>query len=195
MTQPNVSEKQLSVRSILGSVRRRKWFLVIPLLLLPAAAAYYAIRQPDRFRAKALIASNPAPSPNFLSDRRAAEPTLDVQDQLRSIRDTVLSPAILEQVIRELKLHDLTTQAKREAALEDVKSRVLVQVDSPQAFYIGFEGPSARQVMLVANRLAELFIERKSAMLGQREAKVDNFLDEEVKALREQLRAEEQSLA
>jgi capsular exopolysaccharide synthesis family protein len=67
-------------------------------------------------------------------------------------------------------------------------------VDSPDAFYVGFEGDQPQQVMLVANRLAALFVERTTDIRGQRVAQVDSVLDGEVERLRAQLKQQEEGL-
>src|SRR5260370_9468308 len=96
--------KQFSIFAVLRGMRRRKLFLVLPVLLATPAAYFYAQRLPERFRTRALVAAE-APLPGVLQGRPA--PVLNVQDQLRDIRETVLSQPSLEAVIREFKLYDL----------------------------------------------------------------------------------------
>jgi capsular exopolysaccharide synthesis family protein len=91
---------------------------------------------------------------------------------------------VLETAIREFKLYDVAGSRGMEQAMVSMKSRILVQVDSPDAFYVGFEGDQPRQVMQVANRLAALFVERTSDLHGERAAHVDSLLDAEVNRLR-----------
>src|SRR5712692_4785851 len=95
--------KQFSIFAVLRALRRRKLFLVLPVLLATPAAYYYAQRLPERFRTRALVAAE-SPRPGVTSGRLA--PAVNVQEQLRDIRETVLSQPVLEAVIREFKLYD-----------------------------------------------------------------------------------------
>src|SRR5260370_36805855 len=129
--------KQFSIFAVLGALRRRKLFLVLPVLLATPAADSYAQRLPDRCRTRPLVDSE-SPLPGVLPGRPA--PVVNVQEQLRDIRETVLSQPVLEAVIREFKLYDLDKDEDSAPEVADMKSRIQIQVEGPDAFYIGFEG-------------------------------------------------------
>jgi len=190
----NEAAQGLSVFTVLKAIRRRKLYLLMPVLLLTAGAGIYALHLPERFRAQALIAAEPVIPAHYLTDRVDAATTVNVQEQLRTVRETLFSPMVLETVIREFKLYDLVQKRAPGQALEEMKSRIPVQVEGPDTFSVGFEGGNRHQVMQVANRLAELFIERTAALRGQRAAQEDSFLDAEVERLRNQLSEQEESL-
>lgn len=186
--------KRHSAFTVLKTLKRRKLYLLVPMVLVTAAVAVYTERLPERFRARALVASETTVPQPYLSGRVDIVATLSVEEHLRAIRETLLSPPVLETVIREFKLYDLTGQPERDRAIESMKSRIQIQVDSPDAFYVGFEGDQPQQVMQVANRLAALFVERTSDLHGQRVAQVDSLLDTEVDRLRTLLREQEEGL-
>jgi polysaccharide chain length determinant protein (PEP-CTERM system associated) len=165
--------KRLSAFTILRTLKRRKLYWLVPMVLITAAVAVYTGRLPTRFRARALV-----------SGTADAAATANVQENLRAIRETLLSPPVLETVIREFKLYDVAGSRGVERAIDSMKSRIQVQVESPDSFYVGFEGDQPQQVMQVANRLAALFVERTSDLHGQRVAHVDSLLDTEVNRLR-----------
>jgi len=154
------------------------------MVLITAAVAVYTGRLPTRFRARALVAAAAAVPEPYLSGTADAAATANVQENLRAIRETLLSPPVLETVIREFKLYDVAGSRGVERAIDSMKSRIQVQVESPDSFYVGFEGDQPQQVMQVANRLAALFVERTSDLHGQRVAHVDSLLDTEVNRLR-----------
>lgn len=190
----NASGKQLSVFAVWRVIKRRKFHLLIPLFLLTAAAGFYALRQQERFRARTLVGAETA-TPGFsLTGRPDAAATANVQEQLRVIRETLFSEPVLETVIREFNLYDLDRDDGLKQAMEQMKSRIQIQVEAPDAFYVGFEGTNRQEVMHVANRLAELFIERTSDLKGQHVEQVDHFLDAEVDRLRRQLAGQEEGL-
>jgi len=190
----NKDGKRHSAFTVLKTLKRRKFYLLVPMVLVTAGVALYTARLPERFRARALVASEAAIPEPYLSGRVDAVATVNVQEQLRSIRETLLSPAVLEAVIREFKLYDPAGSRERQRAIDDMKSRIQIQVESPDSFYVGFEGDQPQQVTQVANRLAASFVERTSDLHGQRVAQVDSLLDSEVDRLRTQLREQEEGL-
>jgi polysaccharide chain length determinant protein (PEP-CTERM system associated) len=182
-----------SAFAALRALKRRKLYALIPALLVTGAACVYALRMPERFRAQTLIVAEPLAQGNYLTDKPADATTANIQDQLRTIRETLFSHPVLETVNAEFHLSSPGTGTP-EQALEALKSKIQIQVEAPDAFQISFEGKQPLQVMQVTNRLAELFIERASDLRGERVEQADSFLDAEVNRLQEQLREQEDSL-
>ncbi len=187
-------QKKLSVFSLMSALRRRKLYFVVPVLALTAAAFFYAQRVPKHYKARVLVAIEPVVPAAFLSDRQYLPPSVSVQDHLRQIKETLFSDSVLESVITEFHLYDLD-RGNPSQAMDDLKSRIQIQVDSQDSFFVIFEAPERQQAMQVANRLAALLVERNSEQLGQRVQQVDTFLDAEVERLRKQVDAEEHGLA
>src|SRR5438067_9740676 len=125
--QGNPEGKRQSAFTIIRALRRRKFYLLAPIVLLTSAVAVYTKNLPERFRARVLIASEAsAPSP-YLSGRNEAGPAVNVQEHLRSIRETLLSPPVLETVIREFDLYDVGDREQLDRAIEATKSRIQIQ--------------------------------------------------------------------
>ena len=192
--EPDKGGKRHSALTILKTLKRRKFCLLAPMVLVTAAVAVYTARLPERFRAKALVASETAAPEPYLGGRVDAVATVDVQEHLRAVRAILFSPPLLETVVREFNLYDVRGTGATERATNALKARIQIQVDSPDSFYVGFEGDRAEQVTQVANRLAALFVERTSDLHGERVAQVDSLLDEEVNRLRTQLADQEEGL-
>jgi polysaccharide biosynthesis transport protein len=191
---PTVEPKGYSPMALLRALKRRKLFFLIPVLVLAPAITLFTLHMPKRYKARALVGSAPAISglPSFA--RPDALVTLNAQDQLRAIKDTLLTTAVLERVIREFHLYDIPPDRAPEAIIEAMRKRIEIQLEGPEAFYVGFEGSSPGEVMKVANRLAGLFLERKADMRGKRVEQEDTFLDAEVARLETQVREQEGSL-
>jgi len=162
------------------------------LVLLPAIS-FYALRMTPHFRARALVGAETVGS-GRLPFTRPDTAVLTAQDQLRAVRETLLGTPMLERVIREFKLYDFRPDRANAVAIEAMRARIQIQIEGPEAFYVGFEGSTPEQAMQVANRLAGLFIERKSDLRGQRVEQEDTFLDAEVARLREQLQEQDEKL-
>jgi succinoglycan biosynthesis transport protein ExoP len=184
----------VSPAALFRALRRRKLYVLLPVLVLTPAIVFYALRLPPTFRARALVGTAPAISarPDFAKPDTLV--TLTAEDQLRAIRETLLSTSVIESVIREFRLYDLPTGRASVAVIEAMKTRIEIQVEGPEAFYVGFEGSRPDQAMNVANRLAGLFLDRKSDLRGRRVSAENTFLDSEVGPLQTQLKGEEDKL-
>jgi polysaccharide chain length determinant protein (PEP-CTERM system associated) len=185
--------KGLSAFTVLRALNRRKWYLLAPVLLFTAAAIVYTLKQPPRFRARTLIVALPVIQANAWNGNSGAAATAAIQDQLRSIRETLLSDPVLKTVIAEYHLASPGNRTPAQAE-ESLKSNIEIQVEAADAFYVSFESQRPLQAMQVANRLAELFVARTSDLRGERVEEADSFLDSEVQRLQTQLRNQEEAL-
>jgi polysaccharide biosynthesis transport protein len=186
--------RKFSAAAALAVLRRRALYLLIPAVILGAAAWTYARRMPQNFRARVQIGAEPVVPVHYLSDRPTIAPVINVQDQMRAIRDVLLSPALLRQVIDEVGPAG-RTQSDLRQAVDDMKSKIRIQVDTADSFTVSLEGSRAAQTTESVNRLAEMFVDRTRSMLGERTQQVDSFLDAEVAQLKRQLDQQEQGVA
>jgi polysaccharide chain length determinant protein (PEP-CTERM system associated) len=190
----NEAGKGLSAFTALRALKRRKLYLLIPVLLATAVAGIFALWLPERFRARTLIAAEPVISGNYLNGGSGAATTANVQDQLRTIRETLYSDPVLKTVIAEFHLSSAGDR-RPEKAMEALKARIQIQVEGSDAFYVSYEGDRPLQVMKVTNRLADLFIDRTTGLRGERVEQTGSFLDAEVERLQGQLREQEEGLS
>src|ERR1051326_4757197 len=92
---PNTAGNALSIFSLLEAFRRRKLLIVIPAILLSAAAAFYAYKQPNVYRAQALIAAVNPGAPEYM--RAVAQEPLNLQEHLWTIREVLFSRDVLNE--------------------------------------------------------------------------------------------------
>ena len=182
----------LSAFSVLRALKRRKFYVLVPTLLLTAGAAYVVTKLPEHYRARTLVGTQAPPFADYLNDKPPVPATATVQEQLRTVRESLFSPSVLGTVAAEFPR--ATLKAGESKPIDALKSKIQIEVEGPDAFYIGFEGDDPQQAARVANRLAELFIERTSDVHGQKVEQADTFLDEEVERARNQLVAQDEGL-
>ena len=185
--------KGLSAFTALRALKRRKLCLLVPALVLTAGAIAYALWLPERFRARTLIAAEPMSSGSYLSGAPSATSTVNVADQLRTIKETLFSDAVLKTISAEFHMSGAADPGQ-EKALDTLRARIQIQVEGTDAFYVSFEGDRPRQVTQIANRLADLFIDRTTGLRGEHVEQTDSFLNAEVDRLQGQLRQQEESL-
>ncbi len=188
----NSPTKPISPRTILRALKRRAWLLLLPTLLILPATAYYVSKMPKRFFSRALVGAPPSVmGTNFGPPQDLS--AVAAQEQLRAVKETILARPVLEQTIQDYHVEDLTGQ-QAEDKLDAMKARVQIQVDGPEAFYVGFKGSDPEQAKEVSNHLALIFVQRASTMRDQRVGEQDKVLDDEVESLSRQVAGQEWGL-
>ncbi|HEY7333399.1 MAG TPA: AAA family ATPase [Bryobacteraceae bacterium] len=212
------ASKEFGGFAILRTMKRRALYFLIPVFILAPAAYYYAGSLPQRYRAKALVGSeSQLPGLPAVGDR--VDPsTVNAQEQLRAVREVLLTPDVLDSVARQFKVgpnpapgigawipwpalrewvvsrQDPPAADKPPSPGDELKSEIQIQVDGPSTFYIGYEGADPNLVAQVTNRLAVLFVQRTSKLQVELVDKQDDVLDAEVQKTKNQLDSTEDAL-
>ncbi len=175
----------LSMFALLDALRRRKLFVAVPAILFTSGFATYAYRQPDKFRATALLAAEQTAPPEYL--KHVAPQPLDMQEHLWTVREVLFSPPVLESAARELKQNRHVQGSLPAAALEGVKSGINIKVDGEHTFQVSYDAGDRFEAMNVANKLAELFVRQASAKHEQKTEEAASVIDNELDALKKRL--------
>jgi polysaccharide chain length determinant protein (PEP-CTERM system associated) len=192
--------REVFVFAILEAAKRRKFYVLIPTLLLSAVALVFANRLPDLYRSEALVRAEPMATAHDFVDASGtshANHVLNVDEQLRNVREIVTSEPILSRINREFALYPAAGARLTEQSLQDMRSRVIIRLSGGDevrhsqprfvSVQIGFEGQDPSQVTKVANRLVELFIAEASSDRARRVEEVEGFIEAEIQPLRKTL--------
>lgn len=197
MTEP----KPLGLHDYLEIALRRKWYLIIPLIIgiLGSFGVYKFL--PKVYRATTLILVQPQSVPeNYV------RPTIteSVVSRLNTISQEILSRTRLERVIEEFNLYpDLRKKAPKEEVIEKMRRAIEVKVQEPRrsgrdtstnSFTISFEGENPQIVMQVTNKLASLFIEENLKVRETQAERTSEFISRELASLEEQLKKKEEDI-
>jgi protein tyrosine kinase modulator len=184
----------------LRMVWHRKWFVVVPTVLIATGTYFWSASLPNRYSSATTIAVVPQRVPTSF-----VKPTVskNVGQRLNSIQQEILSRSRLERLIEEFKLYpeerktlimeDIVESMRR----RDIKVRMARRNrgDSPDSFTVAFEYTQPRVAMQVAERLGSMFVQ---ANLQEREVLADStsqFLDSQLEDSRRRLAEHEQKLA
>src|SRR5947208_16962651 len=97
----NTAANSLSIFSLLESLRRRKFFVIIPAIVLTAGFALFAKYQPDVYQASALIAAEQTTPPEYL--RHVAPPPLNIEEHLWTVREVIFSDPVLQGAAKQTR--------------------------------------------------------------------------------------------
>ncbi len=189
----NATHKQISIASLLEILRRRKIFVLVPALLGTVLAFLFATRQSVRYKGDALLGIDSGPA-YVQNDNDAANPA-KVQDYLLTIREALYSRTVLDPLAREFNLYPSAAADKlSDSDLEDLKTRIKIQVEGEDSFHVTFEAPTAAQSMDVTNRAAGLFVARLSGLRKQQVTDTAQTISAELETLRRKLSGLEQTI-
>ena len=136
---------------------RRKWWAIVPAIIVSAAVFVWVRTLPNSYRSDTLILVVPQRVPETYVRSTV---TTRIEDRLQSITQQILSRTRLERIIQDFNLYQ---SERRTAIMEDVvekmRSNINVQVVKGDAFRVSFTTDDARTSMRVTERLASLFIE------------------------------------
>lgn len=168
------------LKNYLDVAYRRKWWIVVP-VVLSAVACYFVLDYlPKTYRASTTILVTPQRMPE---DFVRSTVTTRVEDRMSSMSVQILSRSFLEQVAREV---GLVPEGAAEPAVEQACSRLKGRVELAAGrtlsyFEVAVEDEIPARAAQVANRLASLFIEQNSQMRSEQasgtRSTVEGWLD------------------
>jgi len=186
------------IHDYLGIGLRRKWYIIIPLVIGVLASVGVYKYLPKVYKATTLILVQPQSVPeNYVRSTI----TDSVANRLNTISQEILSRTRLEKVIQEFNLYsDLRNKAPMEVVVETMRTAIDVKVQeqrrerSQNSFSISFEGKEPGTVMMVTNKLASLFIEENLKVRESQAEGTSEFLSKELGSMEEQLKRREQDI-
>jgi polysaccharide chain length determinant protein (PEP-CTERM system associated) len=154
----------------------RKWFIVIPTVLIAAGTYVWSSTLPNRYSSSTNILVIPQRIPQSMVRSTV---TASVAERLRTIQQEILSRSRLERIIDEFNLYQ---QERKTMIMEDVVQLMRtrdIKTRIPRArrggdttnFTVGFESTQPRVAMQVAERLASMFVQEN---LQEREVLADS---------------------
>jgi polysaccharide chain length determinant protein (PEP-CTERM system associated) len=176
---------------------KRKWLILLPTVLIALATFTVAQLLPNRYRSQTTILVIPQRVPEKFV---ASTVTADVGERLQTISQQILSRTRLERIVEEFNLYQKERQTMiMEDIIEQMRRRdVGVASDRGRAdggsFTVSFEADNPRTAMLVAERLASMFVQEN---LQDREVMADStsqFLQAQLEDARRRLIEHEKKL-
>jgi succinoglycan biosynthesis transport protein ExoP len=166
-------------------LRRRMWWLIVPLALAIVVGAALVMYLPRTYQAQATIGvSLPGVSGQLLSETQR----VTAEERARQISQTLLSQAVIERVVRE---EGFDKNMPIPAAVQQVRSSVEVKVPQPDAnmpagsveqFQVFYKDDSAPMAQRVTNRLADVFVEESSRKREVRAEETSMFINDQLMA-------------
>ena len=186
-------EETLDIKDYLQIALRRKWYFIVPFVLISIAAIAYAHYAPNVYRASTLILVEPQKVPSSYVKPTVTE---NVEAQLRTITEQIMSRSYLEKIINEFDLYpEMRKKLPLESVIERMRRCIDVRVKKGRVFSVSFEDQDPVIAMKVANRLASLFIEGNLKVREERAEGTLVFLEKELERVRKLLKQQEKKVS
>jgi len=176
---------------------KRRWFAWLLLGVLGGTALY--LFEPRIYRAHTNVLIIPQRVPERMIPSTV---TLAIGERLNMILQQVLSRTQLERIIQEFNLYQAE---RRELIMEDVIERMRYDIsvnvsrsrdgEDVQSFSVAFTSTDPRTAMRVTERLGSLFIQENLEDRLLLADQTDQFLQSQLKSMREELLRTEMKMA
>lgn len=187
-------------------VRRRKWWFIVPLVVCLTGGALLAVILPKEYKSVAEIG---VAAPTLSPELMRGVSSLDNDERRRAISQQLLSPTVLERVVREEQIHPTAPVADTAAWLRGV---VEEHIDVPkpigqtgdqrtlETIRLGYVDRDPQRAQQITNRLANVFVEENSKLRTVRAENTAAVLEQQMRdsqerlgALQEQLRRQKEA--
>jgi len=196
-----MNEKPFNIHDYLAIGLRRKWYILIPLVVCALGSFGVYKYLPKVYTATTLILVQPQAVPESYVRSTITD---SVANRLNTISQEILSRTRLEKVIQEFNMYaDLRNKIPLEEIIEVMRKAIEIKVQEPRrdrrdpttnSFSISFEGEEPKTVMMVTNKLASLFIEENLKVRESQAEGTSEFLSKELLGIDEQLKRKEQDI-
>ncbi len=189
------TEKPFNIQEYLEIGLRRKWYIIIPLVI--GALASFGVYKylPKVYKATTLILVQAQKVP----EAYVRSTVTDVMsERMATLSQEILSRTRLEKVIQEFNLYsDLKGKPPLEDIVEIMRKAIEVKIQGgggQNSFTVSYEGSEPKTVMMVTNELASLFIEENLKLRESRVEGTADFINKELQAMEEELKKKEQEV-
>jgi polysaccharide chain length determinant protein (PEP-CTERM system associated) len=173
----------------MAAVNRRKWWFIVPLLLCIALGAAVVAVWPKKYLSRATIGMQSATlSPDLLKGVSSMDPS----ERQRAIQQLLLSPQVLERVIREENINRSKPTGDVAVWLRDNLAQN-IEVPPPiglngrpdptrgiELFHIGYIDRDPERAQRITNRVASVFVEENSKAQSVRAENTAEVLQQQV---------------
>jgi polysaccharide chain length determinant protein (PEP-CTERM system associated) len=173
----------------MAAVNRRKWWFVVPLLLCIALGAAAVAVWPKKYLSRAAIGMQSA---TLAPDLLRGVSSMDPSERQRAIQQLLLSPTVLERVIREEGINRSKPTGDVAMVLRDNLAQN-IEVPPPiglngrpdptrgiDLFYIGYTDKDRERAQRITNRVANVFVEENSKAQTQKAENTAEVLQQQV---------------
>jgi len=154
--------KRFTPDDIVRAAWRRRWWIVVPTVLVTIGAAIASLMAPERYRATALVQVLAPAVPNEVVQSTVGT-RFRMEERLLTLQRAILTRPRLQKIVEDFNLYSDLRKSQVMDTVIDVmaKDTVFDPVDQ-EIFKIGYTANDAQTSYNVAKRLTELVLEEST---------------------------------
>lgn len=196
-----LGHRELGMDDYVDILRRRRWLILIPTLVMPVLAYAGSLALPNRYTSKTLVVVEEQKVPVGYVKPVVSD---DLMERLMSMQQQILSRTRLQPVIERFGLYK---EELKTVPMEDVLERMrraitivpatspTAQKTSPPAFTITFTGENPRTAQEVCSAITTMFVEENLRIRGERAQGTTAFLQKQLDDAQRKLDEQDAKLA
>jgi polysaccharide chain length determinant protein (PEP-CTERM system associated) len=172
-------------------LRKRKWLILLPTIVIGLAIAYVIVRLPDMYESVTLIVVKPSTLPNSVVPTITEE---TLTRELTSISQVVTSRSSLQPLMEKYDLYKEERQRGEpmELIIDAMRKQIKVEVntsrnDITNGFNITYRGRDPKSTQAVAAELASKYIDEQTKGTINAGTSAKQFIEEQVRQAKEEL--------
>jgi len=187
------------IKKYIDMALRRKWWIIIPFMLVVLAGLTYCLKVPRVYEAQTLILVQPQRVPEDFVRTIVTE---TVEDRLKTITQEVTSRTNLEKIIQQYNLFAFKLNMLLEDKVERLRELITIDVsyggsrrtDDTNSFTISVRGKDPKKVTEVTNALTFNFIAENLKIRESQAVGTFAFISDELESVRKRLMEKEEEL-
>jgi len=189
--------EDIQLAKYLDIFRRRKWWVILTTTVVFVATLVVAMRLPNLYRAETVILVDPQKVPDTYVPSTGST---TVADRLSTIRQEVMSPTRLKELLDRTGLYsDTAAKKNQDAVIRQLQKSIQLEIVDAggsrlSAFRIAYTGRTAAEAALVPNEMAEMIITKNVQARQEQSSGTAEFLQNELEQTKKQLEQKESEL-
>lgn len=184
-------------------LRRNKWQIIIPILLMPMLGYGVSLLLPERYTSQTLVLVEQQRVPTSIVQSTVTEA---LNQRLGTMQQQILSRTRLQPIIERLGLYkeqvaskvpmeDLVNQMRKSITVTTVKTVTPGRQNEVPGFTIAFESDNPRTAQLVCAEILSMFIDENIKLRAQAAESTTDFLSKQVEDAKKKLDEKDQRVA
>jgi len=197
-----LGHRDLGFDDYLAILRRRKWVIIIPVILGPALAYAIAVKLPSRYTSQTLVLVEQQKVPDAVVKPVVTD---ELSMRLSTMQELILSRTRLQPIIEKYGLYrgdtgkvpmeELVDRMRDAIAVNPVKSVVSSREGELPGFYLRFTADDPRVAQQVCAEVTSMFVEENLRVREQSAQGTTSFLDAQLADAKRKLDEQDARLA
>ncbi len=197
-----LGERDLSLSDYWMILRRRRWMLLIPVLVAPVLAFMISLKLDDRYTSQTLVLVEAQRVPDAYVTSVVPE---QVTERLATMQEQILSRSRLQPIVERFGLfkdqrksapmEDLVEQMRAAITVSPVRADFGTRTGGLPGFYISFTSADPRVAQQVCAEITSMFMEENLKLREQRAQGTTDFLTKQLEEAKRKLDEQDARLA